>query len=113
MWGLAVDSSDPDLWYVSAASGANTAHRRNSDAGAGLYRKRGAGPWQSITGGARGLPASLPYMPYALLAPWSRGGALIVAFQHGEIWESPDAGDSWRQLEIDKPLPSIDALVEA
>ncbi len=52
-------------------------------------------------------------MPYALVAPRSQPGALIVAFQHGEIWTSPDAGDSWTQLAINNPLPSIDALVEA
>lgn len=113
VWGLAVDSDDPDLWYVSAASGPGAAHGRNGDAGAGLYRKRGTNPWRSITGGSSGLPGSLPYMPYALLAPRSQPGALIVAFQHGEIWTSPDAGDSWTQLAINNPLPSIDALVEA
>jgi hypothetical protein len=113
VWGLAVDPADPDLWYVSAASGANTAHRNNGDAGAGLYRKRGDGPWESITGGSSGLPESLPYMPYALVAPKSQPGTLVVAFQHGEIWHSPDAGDSWTQLSLDHPLPSIDALVEA
>jgi photosystem II stability/assembly factor-like uncharacterized protein len=112
-WGLAVDSSDPELWYVSAASGPGRAHGRSGDAGAGLYRKRGAGPWESITGGPSGLPSPLPYMPYALVAPKSQAGTLIVAFQHGEIWQSPDAGDTWTQLEIDNPLPAIDALVEA
>jgi len=59
------------------------------------------------------LPGTLPYMPYALVAPRSQPGALIVAFQHGEVWKSPDAGDSWRQLDIDEPLSAIDALVEA
>jgi photosystem II stability/assembly factor-like uncharacterized protein len=111
VWGLAVDPADPDLWYVSAARGAGEAHRRNGQAGAMLYRKRGDAPWQPVTGGGSGLPSPLPYMPYALLTLRDRPGALLAGMQHGELHLSEDAGDSWRVLGI--RLPALLALSEA
>jgi photosystem II stability/assembly factor-like uncharacterized protein len=105
VWGLAVDAADPDLWYVSAAHGPATAHRNNGQAQASLFRKRGSQPWQALTGG---LATPLPYMPYALFAPSRQPGFIYAGFQHGEIWRSNDAGDSWEQLPV--KLPSLLAL---
>jgi photosystem II stability/assembly factor-like uncharacterized protein len=109
-WGLAVDAADPDLWYVSATFGANVAHRSNGDARALIYRKRGDAPWQPL-GGNGTLPAPLPYMPYALLAPRHQPGTLIAGMQNGELWRTDDAGDTWRRLAA--TLPSLLALGEA
>jgi hypothetical protein len=109
-WGLAVDSADPDLWYVSATFSARTAHRRDGNALALLYRKRGDGPWEAL-GGNGTLPAPLPYMPYALLAPQNQPGVLIAGMQHGELWLSEDAGETWRRLDV--RLPAVLALAGA
>jgi len=109
-WGLAVDAADPALWYVSATFSAREAHRRDGNARAIIYRKRGTAPWQPL-GGDDTLPCPLPYMPYALLAPRGRPGALIAGMQHGELWLTEDAGESWRRLDV--RLPALQALAEA
>lgn len=109
-WALAVDSADPDLWYVSAAQGAGSAHRNNGSADARLYRRRGTEPWEALGGDGTGLQRELPYMPYALVAPREQNGALLAGFQHGEVWMSVDEGGSWRRLDIN--LPAIQALSE-
>lgn len=107
-WALAVDPADPDLWYVSATFGAREAHRNTGDSQALLYRSRGGGPWQALSGG---LPQPLPYMPYALLVPFAQPGTLVVGFQNGSLAHSPDAGESFRMLDVQ--LPALLALSEA
>lgn len=107
VWALAVDPTDPDCWYVSAASGPGAAHRNQGDAGAGLYRKRGSAPWELINGGSSGLPESLRYMPYALMIAADRPGMILAAFQHGDIWESTDCGSSWIRLQLDRQIPIV------
>jgi photosystem II stability/assembly factor-like uncharacterized protein len=109
-WGLAVDAVDPDLWYVSAAHGPREAHRNDGDARALLYRKRGDAPWEAL-GGNGTLPKPLPFMPYALLAPRDRPGALLAGMQNGELWLTEDAGQRWRQCDV--KLPALLALGEA
>lgn len=109
VWGLAVDAADPDLWYVSASYGAREAHRRNGEAQGVLFRKRGEADWQPL-GGNGALARPLPYMPYALLAPHGQPNTLIAGMQHGELWLTDDAGDSWRRLDV--KLPSLLALSE-
>jgi photosystem II stability/assembly factor-like uncharacterized protein len=110
VWGLTVDPLDPDLWYVSAERGAREAHRNDGQAAAHLYRRRGAAPWQRLGGDGSGLPASLPYMPYALLTLRDRPGSLLAGLQHGEVWLSENAGDTWRRLDL--RLPALLALSE-
>lgn len=109
VWGLAIDAADPDLWYVSATHGAREAHRRNGDAQAILYRKRGDQPWEAL--GGDGLPRPLAYMLYALLAPHGRPGALVAGLQNGELLFTGDAGETWRRLDVH--LPGLLALSEA
>ncbi len=109
-WGLAVDAVDPDLWYVSASFGARQAHRDDGRAEAILYRKRGEEPWEPL-GGTDGLPRPLPFMPYALLAPRDRSGALIAGLKNGELLMTEDAGDAWRRLDV--RLPGLLALSES
>ena len=106
-WGLAVDPTDPDLWFVSAAPGPMQAHGRRGDARAGLYRKRGAAPWERL-GGSHGLPRTLSTMPYALLAPPEHPGTLVAGFHNGELLITRDAGESWDRLDV--RLPGIVAL---
>lgn len=110
-WGLAVDPADPNLWYVSASYGPRNAHDRRGDAQGIVFRKRGDAPWQPLGGDGAGLPRPLASMPYVLLVPRERPGALLVGTQHGELWLSDDQGDRWRRL--DGQLPALLALSEA
>ena len=107
VWGLAVDSADPDLWYVSASFSARDAHHTSGQAKARIYRKRGSEPWQPLAS----LPDPLPSMPYALLALHDRPGTLVAGMHDGEILLSKDAGETWTHLDI--RLPSLLALSEA
>jgi photosystem II stability/assembly factor-like uncharacterized protein len=108
VWGLAIDPADPDLWYVSASISAREAHRSNGQAEAYIYRRRADTPWERLNGG---LPAPLPFMPYALLTLPNRPNTLIAGLQHGELLLTEDGGDSWRTLEV--KLPGLLALADA
>jgi hypothetical protein len=47
-------------------------------------------------------------MPYALVASDSR---LFAGLANGNVWESGDRGDTWRQLELrGDPLTELHAL---
>jgi photosystem II stability/assembly factor-like uncharacterized protein len=92
-WSVAVDPADADLWFVSASTGPYAAHG-GRDPQAVVYRRRGREPWNALAGG---LPEPLPAMPYALVAA---EGRLFAGLADGQIWESRDAGDSWRLCEV-------------
>ena len=82
-WAVAVDPSDPDSWYVSAASGPRAAHG-GRDARGRLYRW-GRSAWE---------PLALPddTMPYALAAS---DDELIAGMSDGRVLHSDDRGHSW------------------
>ena len=106
-WSVAVDPVDPELWYVSASTGPFAAHgMRGGDPQAHVYRRRNGG-WDTLAGG---LPEPLPAMPYALVATQGR---LLAGLSNGELWESPDRGESWRACELDEPLSRLVALTYA
>lgn len=109
-WGLATDAADPDLWYVSASYGARYAHDRRGNAQGIIFRKVGDAAWERLGGEGTGLDQPLATMPYALLAPRERPGALIAGLQDGALWMSEDKGKSWRQLEVQ--LPGLLAMGE-
>jgi photosystem II stability/assembly factor-like uncharacterized protein len=92
-WAVAVDPNDPEQWYVSASTGPFAAHGRG-DPQALIYRRRTGQAWEALAGG---LPEPLPAMPYALVAG---DGRLFAGLSDGQIWESPDAGDSWRRCTL-------------
>jgi photosystem II stability/assembly factor-like uncharacterized protein len=104
-WSVAVDPEDPELWYVSASTGPFAAHGRG-DPQASIYRRRNGG-WEVLTG----LPDPLPSMPYALVATEDR---LFAGLAGGELWESRDRGDTWRECPLDgNRLTRLVALVSA
>lgn len=107
-WSVAVDPADADLWYVSASFSARYAHRRNGDAQARIFRKRGEAPFEVLTGD---LPDPLPYMPYSLLTLRERPGVVLAGMQHGEVLLSEDEGESWRRLDF--KLPGLLQLSQA
>jgi len=104
-WGLAVDPTDPDCWYVSASPGPREAHQ-GSNAHAHIYRWRGDGPWQKLEGG---LPQPLDNFPYALAFG---AGSLFAGLGDGCLYASSDGGDNWKPLALrGDDLTSISALV--
>jgi photosystem II stability/assembly factor-like uncharacterized protein len=109
-WGLAIDSVDPDLWYVSASFGPRRAHSHDGNAQAILYRKRGNEPWRAL-GNHNGLQRPSPSMPYALLSPRDCPNTLIAGLQNGQLLLTEDAGDSWRPIATG--LDRLLALSEA
>jgi photosystem II stability/assembly factor-like uncharacterized protein len=97
-WALAVDPTDPERWFVSAAPGPFEAHgRRPSDSA--IYRWDGSGPWQPILAG-------LDSHVYALA---TGGGQLFGGLGDGTLLESGDGGDSWS--ELGERIGGITALV--
>jgi photosystem II stability/assembly factor-like uncharacterized protein len=93
IWAVAVDPADPDRWLVSASTGPFAAHGRGS-AQAAIYRRRGTGPWEPLAGG---LPQPLDAMPYTLAFA---DGLVVTGLADGTVYESPDAGDSWRRVQL-------------
>jgi len=122
-WGIAIDPADPDLWYVSASVGAYAAHNPEGDARAILYRSRGGreagASWQPLGTpagtAANGTPLLHPNtdMPYALLTFLDRPNTLLVGLRNGTLLLSDDAGDSFRPVSLDRPIPGILALAAA
>jgi photosystem II stability/assembly factor-like uncharacterized protein len=104
-WGLAVDPDDPDYWFVSASTGPRAAHS-DRKAEAMIYRWRGNGPWQALSGG---LPQPLDSFPYALTFVGKR---LYAGLGDGRIYTSQDGGDTWQRLELrGESLERVQAIV--
>jgi photosystem II stability/assembly factor-like uncharacterized protein len=101
-WSVTVEPSEPDCWYVSASTGPFAAHGRD-DPQARIYRRRDGEPWRPL---GTGLPDPLPAMPYTLLAT---EGRLFAGLADGQLWESPDQGDSWMPLQLGEAR--LDSLV--
>lgn len=95
-WAVAADPADPETWYVSASSSPFKAHRPGK-ADAYIFRVRGDGCWEKV-GAEGGLPQPLDHMPYALRTDPTAPGHLYAGLINGDVWFSPDFGDSWRHL---------------
>jgi hypothetical protein len=87
-WALAVDPSDPERWYVSAAVGPGAAHVGDRARGR-LYRWDG-GAWAPLE-----LPSAS--MPYALAAT---GGELLAGMSDGRVLRSADRGETWDDVGL-------------
>lgn len=88
-WAVAVDPTDPDCWYVSAASGPRAAHSARQARGR-LYR------WSESTW--KPLPVPDDRMPYALAASEHE---LILGMADGGILHSADHGQSWTDTGVE------------
>lgn len=125
VWGVAVDPGDPDTVLVSAAAGANAAHRRGE---AYLYRKR---PDRGGTRTAGGDAASEAGSSGSADATWERldgrgvptgsgthRAVLAGGRAPGEIWlchddglhVTTDGGDSFDRVPVDLPTAVPRAL---
>ncbi len=94
-WALAADPDDPDRWYVSAASGPREAHSAGRARGR-LYRWDGDA-W-------RELPVPGESMPYTLGALTDE---LVCGMADGRLLQSPDRGESWRELAVTAPIVAM------
>lgn len=88
-WAVAVDPDDPELWYVSAASGPGAAHSGRRSRGS-LYRWAD-GAWNE-------LPLADDSMPYALAVS---GRDLVAGMADGRLLHSADRGARWQDTGID------------
>ena len=95
-WACAADPVDPQLHYFSAAPSPMKAHG-DQNAQAGIFRFEPSGGWKKLGGG---LPQPLKHMPYGLLTDPIRPDCVIAGLSNGDIWESPDRGDTWNQLPV-------------
>ena len=94
-WALAVDETDPERWYVSAASGPRAAHSGTGARGR-LYRWRGS--WEPL-----GVPSDS--IPYALVA--SRG-ELLVGMADGRVLSGGQSLEDWQAIDV--RLESVTAM---
>lgn len=90
-WAVAADVADPDLWYFSSAPGVR-AH--SDDADAAIYRCHGTQSCEELAGG---LPSQMKAMPYALISG-PEPNQVTAGMSDGEVWESRDAGETWKLL---------------
>ena len=94
-WAVAADPAEPSAWYVSMSPSPLKAHGAG-DAQAYIYRYDGQ-RWHRLSGG---LPQPLRYMPYALLTDERTPGLLYAGLSNGELWASPNRGDTWQRLPV-------------
>jgi photosystem II stability/assembly factor-like uncharacterized protein len=94
-WAVAADPADPETWYVSASTSPFKAHQPGK-ANAYIFRVKNDN-WEKV-GTRGGLPQPLDHMPYALRTDPAAPGHLYAGLNNGDVWFSPDHGDSWRQL---------------
>jgi photosystem II stability/assembly factor-like uncharacterized protein len=90
VWGLAVDTEDPELVYASAASGPGRAHG-GGPSNAAIYRRKGDGRWEPIQEG-------LAAFPYALCSDPEATGVSYAALANGTVLRSVNAGEGWEEL---------------
>jgi hypothetical protein len=90
VWGLAADRDDPEIIYVSAASGPGRAHGGGfSDAA--IYRRAGRWSWAPIA-------ERLPEFPYALATGPEAPGSVYAALANGTLNHKPADLNGWRQI---------------
>jgi photosystem II stability/assembly factor-like uncharacterized protein len=98
-WAAAVDSDDPDLWYVAVSSGPFAAHGRGD--GEALIVRSTVDGWSPVAGW--GDSPALRRMPYALATLPERPGTLVAGLRGGLLMLSEDQGDSWSRLQVELP----------
>jgi hypothetical protein len=118
LWGLAIDSGDPDTMVITAARGPGQAHTREH-AEASVYRRTGGEPWNAIRSG---LPAHKGTRAFPLAAHPGLAGAFFGVTHTGDLYRSLDGGLNWERVEVTWPdgymmdadgSPAIEVAVEA
>jgi photosystem II stability/assembly factor-like uncharacterized protein len=100
LYGLGVDSQDPQTVIVSASSGAWQAHHAEQDSESFIYRRSEDGAsWELIS---KGLPEPRGTM-IAVIAASSKNAGEFYAVSNRGIFCSTDSGISWKILDISWP----------
>lgn len=97
-WAVAADSGDSGSLVLSAASGPRAAHDAASAAST-VYRRSAGGDWQPVTAG---LPPERGTLASSLVASPVEPHVFYAANNYG-VYQSDDAGTSWRRLDIPWP----------
>lgn len=88
----AADPAQPEIWYACVAPSPFNAF---GDAPkVHLYRAAGGAGWEPIGW----QPHPLPVTPTALVTVPGEPGRLYAGLYDGDVWETPDYGDSWEKL---------------
>jgi photosystem II stability/assembly factor-like uncharacterized protein len=90
----AADALKPEVWYVSVAPSPNKAY--GAEAEAYLYRSNGGADWHPIGW----EPHPMGQMPISLVTDRCEPGHLYAGLTNGDIWHTPDYGESWDRLPI-------------
>jgi photosystem II stability/assembly factor-like uncharacterized protein len=98
LWGVAVDPADPETVVVSAATSPWEAHDP-ARAKSTIYRKQAGGTWQEVT---EGLPETEGRV-VSILASHEAEPGVFYALTNLGLYRSPDAGRSWKRLDIAWP----------
>lgn len=93
LYGLAVDSGDPDTVVVSAADTPRQAHSPQA-AESMVYRRSGPGPWVEVRDG---LPGPAGTLRSVFAADPGRGGTFYAANNRG-VFRSADGGQTWQPV---------------
>jgi photosystem II stability/assembly factor-like uncharacterized protein len=106
-WAAAVDSADPNLWYVAVSTGPFAAH--GSGDGKGVIVRSSGDSWRAV--GDWGDSPELRRMPYALATLPDRPASVVAGLRGGLLMRSEDAGESWSRLEV--ALPDVVDIASA
>lgn len=93
LYGLAVDSGDPETVVVSAADSPRQAHSPQA-AESTVYRRGGSGPWTEIRDG---LPRARGTLRTLFAADPARSAVFYAANNRG-LFSSTDGGQSWEPV---------------
>jgi len=99
LWGLAIDSGDPETMVITASRGPGQAHNRDY-AEASVYRRTAEGPWQVIISG---LPNPKGTRAFPLAAHPGVSGVFFGVTHAGDMYRSSDGGLNWERLEVAWP----------
>jgi photosystem II stability/assembly factor-like uncharacterized protein len=100
LYGLGVDSEDPQIVIVSASSGAWQAHYTGQDTESFIYRRSDDdGEWKLVS---KGLPEPNG-TTVAILAANSKNAGEFYAVSNRGIFCSTDSGVSWKALDVSWP----------
>ncbi|MBO0745449.1 MAG: hypothetical protein J2P43_10540, partial [Candidatus Dormibacteraeota bacterium] len=93
LYGLAVDSGDPDTVVVSAADSPREAHSPQA-ARSTVYRRTGSGSWAEVRDG---LPEPTGTLRTLFAADPDSRGTFYAANNRG-VFRSTDGGETWRPV---------------
>lgn len=93
----AADPQRPEIWYVSVAPGPGKAYGQTAEAY--FYRAEGGAGWKPIGW----EPHPMAEMPIALATDPDAPGHLYAGTVRGNVWHTPDHGESWHKLPFQLP----------